>query len=86
MLNADYKLVPVPAADYIAKHAPKRYIRDVPNYAVFVAPVGQTNCPAYQRAYAQVVKLYDLVVKWKAANVVSTLRWRANKSVNVREK
>ena len=85
MLNADYKLVPVASADYIEQNKPELYIKGIPCYAIGVTRNVKAHSPAYQRAYFQTVKLFDLVVKRKASSVVSTQRWRDNRPVNVRK-
>ena len=86
MLSADFKLVPVPSADYIAKNKPQRYITGVPIYAVGTNTNGKTERTRYNRAYEQVVKLKEDVVNIRAARKATAQRWRDDKVPKSREK
>ena len=84
MLSADTKLVPVPTADYIAKNAPERYIKDVPIYVVGIKKAVADDVVQYNRAYKQVSFLYDNIVKKREATMARVHRHRENKVATLR--
>ena len=84
MLTADYKLIPVRSAEYIAKNKPERYMKGVPIYVVGTNQ--KKEKVNYDRAYTQVMKLFDAIVKSRAKRKTAKQPWRQNKFLNVREK
>ena len=86
MLNANNKLMPTPAADYIAKNKPVGYINVVPIYVVGLNQATRVVKTKYQRAWSRVIKLYDKIVKRRAENATCNRRYTANGIANIREK
>ena len=87
MLSADYKLTPVPSANYIEKNEPERYVKDIPVYAVNTYNSGgREGKNNYSRVYDKIRYLYNTIVDQRAQNNKRSRQKRDRKNMTIRGK
>ena len=87
MVNAEFKLIPVPSSDYIKNNKPERYIKYIPIYAVGTNQMnGKEEKLRYNRAYTQVLTLTGAIVKRRADHNAGKKRGRVNYIARMRNR
>ena len=87
MLSADYKLTPVPSADYIEKNKPENSIKGILVYAVNThKSIGKDGIANYDRTYTQIKQLFGHIVNQRALQNERSRQFRNRRWLTMRKK